>query len=144
MGESVGMKTSRERHAADERVVDAPFDGASTGRRRRAGVALRVHVEEQGLRSAAATLAARLTAVVVLPTPPFWLTTAMTCVRVRSRVQSPTSTLFIAACLARLCLSVNPGAIPASIALADRTWTRRARRRPRLVSTELPDLPAVH
>ena len=29
-------------------------------------------------RSAAATLAARFTAVVVLPTPPFWLTTAMT------------------------------------------------------------------
>src|SRR3974390_3138587 len=29
-------------------------------------------------RSAAATLAARLTAVVVLPTPPFWFTTAMT------------------------------------------------------------------
>src|SRR5579862_8078090 len=30
------------------------------------------------LRSAAATLAARFTAVVVFPTPPFWLTTAMT------------------------------------------------------------------
>src|SRR5579862_2164749 len=29
-------------------------------------------------RSAAATLAARFTAVVVLPTPPFWFTTAMT------------------------------------------------------------------
>ena len=40
-------------------------------------VALRVEVDQQGLSSrSAATQAARLTAVVVLPTPPFWFAIA--------------------------------------------------------------------
>ena len=39
-------------------------------------VALRVEVDEQGLRADAATQAATLTAVVVFPTPPFWFAIA--------------------------------------------------------------------
>ena len=42
-----------------------------------AGIALRVDVDEQDLRPPTARAEARLMAVVVLPTPPFWLATAM-------------------------------------------------------------------
>ena len=41
------------------------------------GRRLRVEVDEQGPKALAAKMAARLTAVVVLPTPPFWFVIAM-------------------------------------------------------------------
>ena len=67
-----------QRGAADERVVDAVLDG--TGETPTPLLALPCGSRSMSSvrRSAAATLAARFTAVVVLPTPPFWLTTAMT------------------------------------------------------------------
>ncbi len=42
------------------------------------GVSLGVAVDQQGRQALESKAAARLIAVVVLPTPPFWLTTAMT------------------------------------------------------------------
>jgi hypothetical protein len=48
------------------------FDDAAAGR----GVALRIEVDQQHALADSARQAERLTAVVVLPTPPFWLVTA--------------------------------------------------------------------
>lgn len=71
------MKGIREWNFTDQGLVKVLFlylgavDAHAAGR-----VALRIAVDKERLFSAAARDAARLIAVVVLPTPPFWLAIA--------------------------------------------------------------------
>ena len=75
MSGPAGRAASATDVLADEAVVGgrAGLAIAAEGDR---GVALLVEVDEQHLAAGAATQAAVLTAVVVFPTPPFWLAIA--------------------------------------------------------------------
>jgi hypothetical protein len=63
----------RDAGVLEEDVVDAEVECALVDSRAHRGVALGVEVDDQTRRSSRARPAARLTVVVVLPTPPFWL-----------------------------------------------------------------------
>jgi len=66
----------RDRAIAEERAVNAVVvDGFEAERTR--GVGLRIEIDEQHAHSASARHDARLTEVVVLPTPPFWFAMAI-------------------------------------------------------------------
>ena len=73
---SVGWMTSAAGVAADEEVVDRGAVLVAAEAEAAGGVGLGVAVDEEGWRPSRARAAARLMAVVVLPTPPFWLTMA--------------------------------------------------------------------
>lgn len=67
---------------ADEDVVDAVAGFVAGEAEATGAVGLRITVDQERLSPSRARAAARLMAVVVLPTPPFWLTTARTLVGV--------------------------------------------------------------
>ena len=75
---STARRTSASGLFDDEHVVERRDGAVRLDAEVRAGVGLRVEVEDaDALARRAARAAARLTVVVVLPTPPFWLMTAI-------------------------------------------------------------------
>ncbi len=81
MRDSVGRMASAASDAEQE-VVDGEAFFVAGEAETAGGIGLGVAVDKEGGRPSSARAAARLMAVVVLPTPPFWLTTAMTLLRV--------------------------------------------------------------
>ena len=73
----VGIDFVGDRGVAEQRPVDGLCPSIGGEAERAGGIGLRVEVDEEHARARAARQAARLTEVVVLPTPPFWLATAM-------------------------------------------------------------------
>lgn len=67
----------RDALASFDDVIHRRLTGGVRGTQCRGGVALRIHINKQNLASETARAADRFTADVVLPTPPFWLATAI-------------------------------------------------------------------
>ena len=75
---SVGRMASLGWVSPEEDVVEAGLVGIFGDSEAAGGVALGVGIDDQDRMSLAAREAARLMAVVVFPTPPFWLAIAKT------------------------------------------------------------------
>ena len=78
LGTGVGRIASSPEVAVHQQLYVPPCRSERFDPQAGRGIALRIHVDQQDRQPGDGKAAARLTAVVVLPTPPFWFATART------------------------------------------------------------------